>query len=367
MAVQEPLFEVQVQPERRYFRQILDALTRSGFGADPLEAELTVSKLFGTVWAAQTGDRAAAEESFGHALVEFARQHRTPTSVALLRTVAAVAPIREVRLAAAAAADRLVESGLPEPAWPRPAGDVTAGRCWSLDDVYGDMAVVICEYAYGDVSVDERHGTLVEVDHVSFSAAVGAAMLREVDVMVRDLFAEAARERPMLTLRQVDQAAARALLERAFARTDLIDEVTPAPGFGPVRAFVLARLRALGDVHSLPFEAVASHAAPGPIVEEFLASPEAADLADTAYARSVAELIVEFGAERDPADVARVGPAKWEAFLAEWLPKRSVDRQAAAPVIRAWSTWAGRRAGLPDRARDELARLLERQLDQFLA
>ncbi|HEX6872650.1 MAG TPA: hypothetical protein VF163_16250, partial [Micromonosporaceae bacterium] len=241
-AVQESLFEVQVRPERRFYRQMLDAVGRSEFGSDPLAAEAIVSRLFGTVWASQPPPRDGdTEEAFGLGLVEVARQHLRPTTVALLRTVAVVAPIREVREAAATAADRMTASGLPEPAWQPPVGAVTPVRCWAFEDVFGDAATVMCEFHYGPAArPTQRHGIVVQVDHALFSAATSAVLIDDVDPVIRDLGNQAQARDSIATLRQVEPGWAHGVLTRAFARTDLVDEVEVGPDFADVRALALA-------------------------------------------------------------------------------------------------------------------------------
>src|SRR5262245_29808485 len=99
-AVQDPLFEVQLRPERRYFRQILQALTGTMLGGDALAAETSVSRVLGVVWASDPSRDGAAEEAFGHGLVEYARQSHFPAAAALLRVLAAIGTVREVREAA---------------------------------------------------------------------------------------------------------------------------------------------------------------------------------------------------------------------------------------------------------------------------
>jgi cytochrome c peroxidase len=58
-----------------------------------------------------------------------------------------------------------------------------------------------------------------------------------------------------------------------------------------------------------------------------------------------------------------VSPSKWETFAYDWLP-RQAELPASFPtafpaVARAWTSWAGRRANLSDRARGELAAALD--------
>lgn len=360
-AVQEPLFEVQVRPERRFFRQMLDALTRSGFGDEPLAAETTVSRLFGTVWSASARD-GAAEEAVGLGLVEYARHRFTPTSLALLRTLAVVAPIHEVRIAAAQAADGVARHGVPEPPWSPPVGAVTPGRCWALTDVFGDESLLVCEFGYrADRATDARHAIAVRIDHVTFSAAISAAVLGDVDAAVRDLRNRAAQSAPMWALRQVDPAWARGMLSRAFARTDLVAEVVVADDFAPARALAMARVTALPEAAALmPVEPALGSEQLRAVAEEFLASDDAAGLPGPAG--HLATVIAEFSAERDPGQVVRVGPRKWEVFLFDWLAHRGYSVEEVAPVVRAWSTWAVRQMTLPRPAAAELAGLLNEML-----
>jgi hypothetical protein len=374
-SVQEALFEVQVRPERRYFRQMLVSLARSGFGGEPLAAEATVSKLFGTVWlsAARDGVRdGTAEEAFGLAMVDYAAQQHTPTAVGLLRTTAAVAPIREVRQAAARAADALSARGVPAPPWSTPPGEFTPGRCWAFQDVFGDLSLMICEF--GDVSdlrAADRHAIAIEVDHSRLSSAASAVLLVDVDAAIRDLKHDAKRQAPLVVLRQVDPTWAQAMLTRALARTDLVPADGIGEEFADVRALALARVSALPESASgLATQPPTTVDQAGAVAADFLASPDAANLPDQPLAERAVNLILGYGSECDPGQLVRVGPAMWETFLFEWLPDHAAGDLAAgalAPVVRAWSAWAGRRIGLPGVARDELAGFVDQLLAEYLA
>jgi hypothetical protein len=367
------LFDVEVRSEQRYYSQMLDALARSGFGSDTLAAELVVSKLFGTVWAGQRVPRDGShEESFGLGLVDFARHHASPTALALMHAVAAVAPIREVRHAAADAVVSLVAAGVAYPEWVHAPGAVFAGRCWAYEDVFGDETIIVCEFAYRrDARPEERHGILMQIDHVAFSASVNVMLVDMVDETVRELTADAASSGGMTTVRQVDPAWARAMQARGLARADLIDGVPLWPRFGEVRALAQARLGALaesGDILPLDPEP------PGPagraaIVAEFLASPSGSALTASVraeYARAVAGVVVDHGCAHDPGNVLRVSPAKWESFLQTWWPQRTVDGPWPA-VLAAWSEWAAENLGLPVTAREDLADVLADLLDTITA
>jgi hypothetical protein len=278
---------------------------------------------------------------------------------------ARIAPIWEVRDAAASAAAALVADGLPEPRWTPPLEALIAGACWAYEDVFGDASTVICEFGYGtDLRTAERHAVFVYVDHAIFSVATDAMLTHDVDPLIRDMRNEAKNGGSLFTLRQVDPAWARALLERAFARTDLIDGVRTEPTFAELRALALARFGALpDDPGSLPPEVQ-----PPPrgqqdaVVAEFLASQPAHRFTDQAAATALARRIVEYACSYDPGRLLRVSPAKWETFAFEWLPRQTLEPSElaiVADVVRAWTEWAGRWMSLPEPARDELAAAVE--------
>ena len=303
VAVQDPLFDLAIRPEARYYRQILDALTRSGFATrPPLEAELLVSKLFGTVWAGQAERDGAAEEAFGLGLAEFVRQRHDPDAEALLRTLAAIAPVRQLR-------------AVPPP---------LPGRCWAFEDVYGDHVTVVCELA--------GVALVVLVDHARLSVAVDAMLTDDVETLIRDLTTDARTSEDVLTLRQVEPGWAGAVLARAFARTDL-DHAAVTAGFRDLRALALARIEALpADWHPPP---------PPSFLPDFAAGP-----------------LATFFARYQPEPAVRVGPGRWEVFV-ESL--RSVPPGLPA-LARSFNAWAVTHLNLPPRALAELDSVLDELL-----
>jgi hypothetical protein len=355
-AVQEALFEVQLRPERRYYRQILQAF--SGFAFDPLRAEVAAAKVLGVIWASDAGRDGTAEETFGLGLVDYARQTPSPTAVALLRALASVGTVREVREAASQAADRLVGSGLPALTWPT----LFRGRCWAHEDDFGDLTTMVCEFGYGPTwPTSEKHAIVVQVDHVAFSAATSVEVIDDVAGNLQQL--QYAPSRALHSLRQVEPGFAGALLERALARTDLIPTVDVLPSFAETRALALARVR------SLPSSSDLLPLSPSPerrssVVVEFVSSPEAPPGSEP-----VVRLIAEFAALRDPGDLLRVSPGRWEAFLFDFLPSSvsSASPILVAAVVRAWSGWASGQIGLTLAAREELARQLDEMLVEFHA
>jgi hypothetical protein len=309
---------------------------------------------------------------FGLSLVDYARSHHTPAALALLRTLAVVNPIREVRDAASHAADMMHATGVPEPTWHPGVGAVTAGRCWAYEDAFGDHATVICEFGYGAVpELSSRHATVVTVDHSRFSVAAEASLADDVDDLIRDLRVAAKSSGLRFALGRVEPDWARAVLARAFARSDLITGLAIGPGIADARAVALARIAMLPEgAGSLPGEPEPpSREQRRAVLAEFLASPQASTIAKPRSAQVVGELVVEYTCRYDPARMMRVSPAKWEVFLHQWLagarPLPPEDRRLLPDVVRAWSDWAGRRANLSAVLRDELATSLDDLLADF--
>jgi hypothetical protein len=330
-AVQESLFEVAIRPEVRYYRQILDALERSGFpAAGELEAYVVVSKILGTVWAGQARRDGEAEETFGLGLVDYVRQRHTPSASALLRVLANVAPIREVRAAAGALALALAEP------WPLPA----PGRCWTFDDVYGDQTTVVCEFSLGAL--------VVLVDHARLSVATDALLTDELDPLIRDLTNDARTSQGLLTLQQTEPDRARAILDRAFARTDHIPGVVVTPAYAELRALALSLVELLPASSfepSVPGD-------PSRIEASFLASVQ-----DRAFDPVVVRRVAEFFARYEREPLPRVGPVRWEVFLEEWTDPLPSSLPA---VMRAFTEWAGQ--GLSDVAMAEVMAVLDEML-----
>jgi hypothetical protein len=137
--------------------------------ADPLEAEIAGS-VFVSIGA-------LADDEFTEALVgEFIPEFEAracPEAVAMLLAIGSVAPDR-VGKAASAAADRLVEAGLPRPGW---AGEldqpVTADDCWRLSDPAETGSMLACSFHRAGRS----HAVVVSVDDLDCGAATDILLL----------------------------------------------------------------------------------------------------------------------------------------------------------------------------------------------
>lgn len=369
-AVQEALFEIELRPERRYYRQILQALASALVDGDQLRAEVAVSRVLGVIWASDPTRDGGAEEAFGRGLVDYIRQqHSQPVGANLLRVLAVTATVREVREAAAAA---LAVRPWPTAPWDPAVGDVQVGRCWVAEDAFGDHATVLCEFGYGSLQRDGRHGLAVHIDRIAQGAAVDIMLVDDVDAAELELRLGA--DHAQDEFRRVEPGWAGAVLQQALARTDLLPDTPVASGFAPLRALALSRVR------SLPVSTIELINGPEPspgqreaIIAEFVRSPEAAALSavDPVRVSHLAGLLVEFAARIDPSDLLRVSPGRVEAFLFDWLPAALRSTVGVAPsdvaaVVRAWSAWASRQGGTPLLTRDALARAVEQILGDYL-
>ena len=154
---------------RRLIDEVLTGAADLLTSADPLEAEIAGS-VFVSIGA-------IVGEEFTEALVDaFIPEFEArpcPETVAMLLAIGSVAPDR-VGKAASAAADRLVEAGLPRPGW---AGEldrpVTADECWRLSDPAATGSMLACSFHRAGRS----HAVVVSVDDLDCGAATDILLL----------------------------------------------------------------------------------------------------------------------------------------------------------------------------------------------
>jgi hypothetical protein len=324
---------------------------------DPLEVEVCTSDLLGAWWK-RLPPGEDPDEVVGLGAVEHAARRGTREALALVRAIAAVGVTEAVRAAAGTAAATLAAAGVAEPSWSATIGRVLPGDCWRLGDVYGDQASVLCEFRYG--ARGPRHGILALVDFNHLGGWIKDVLVTaEPAEALRDLRAAASSE-PLMLLEQVTPAEARRVLEDGFAATDMTWQPEVTEEFRRFRALTLARCRAMprpARPRRPPREI--GEARREAVVDEFLASPHGRDLAvGPEAARLCARLLVDYGADYDDGRPLRVSPAKIEAFLHDWAPRKAVldqaDLTAMPAVVSAWVHWAGRRTGLPPPALEEV-------------
>jgi hypothetical protein len=314
---------------------------------DPLQAELYVSELLGTWWGQFLVD-ADPEVLVGERLVAHVAKQRRAGALGLLRLLAILGTDVQ-RAQAAAGADALAAAGVSAPAWVAALHTERVTEAWAYGDVYGDQTSVLLVVERGGA----QHGVVVLVDHTLDGIAKDAFVTDEPHAVPAEIrgFAD-----PTIEVRQLPTAAAAGLLVPAFAATD----AAPAPpvdeDFRVFRALALARVRLLPAALPAVAPAVPDAATQEAIVQKFLSSADARGLPPAAD--RCAALLVAFGCHVDPARPLRVGPALIDRFLDETVngePEPPDDVFDALPAtVRAWASWAGRRAELPPEAADEL-------------
>ena len=343
-------------PPNALFAEMLRAARELLAVRSPLDAELMVSELLGTWWG-QRARRGSVEHLVGEGLVDYAARQRSPAALALLSGIACLGTPRQAAKAERAALD-LIESGVPCPGWAEHLGAVSAAECYINPDVLGDQDEVICVFSYAG---EEPHALVTVVDYNSDGMIRDGWVTSRVDKLLdhcREVSAQRGAD-GRRAFRQVEAGQARQLLESALTATDAATDPLVSESFPSYHAFIRARVRALP-----PYRGRGISGATGPrrqtwsrdrramLAAEFLASDEAEDLSDRGSASRCADRIIDYGCDRDFGRPLRMSPAKVQAYLLGWLPRKvmlSFAEQDAMPhVLAAWVRWAGRRRGLPE-------------------
>jgi hypothetical protein len=332
--------------------QLLQELDRELQDADTLSAELAVSALLGAARLARHGDPATdrAPADLVAELVRQAAKVRRPTSLGLLQCLAALGGPGERDLVDAGIR-RLTAAGVQEPAWAT-TDDVAPTGAWTVRDVYGDAETIAIEFA----RPCRPHALVVLVDHTQGGVAAGAFVDDDPD----DVRTERDRQGPdpLVVIEELDLGTARARTEAAIAALDTADPADVDDDLVATRALALARLRALpAPEPAPPAPEPLDEAGRAALVEDFLASPEAAQLPAGPAVERCARLILDHRAETDPANPLRISPGTLADLLLDRLPDADLsdDEAAAVPdVVLAWARFAGGRMTLPTAALDQL-------------
>ncbi|HEY1641555.1 MAG TPA: hypothetical protein VGG35_12755 [Streptosporangiaceae bacterium] len=392
-------------PPNALFAEMLRAARELLAVRSPLDAELMVSELLGTWWGQQPGRagmrsarrrRADIEELIGEGLVAYAAEQGSPAALALLSGIACLGTPRQCAQAEQAALE-LMERGVARPAWADHVGAVEAAECYVNSDAYGDRDEVVCVFSYAG---QEQHALVVVVDYNAGGLARDGWVTSQVGKLLdycRDASrapadeAEAGAKGPAKgagqsrsasqsrsagpaagqpaarpTFTEIEPPLARRLLASALASTEGTTDPAVSASFPSYHAFIRARVRTLPPA---PRKGAVSMAPPAGsamaaltrrpvwrkdrramLIAEFLASDEAEDLSDREAASRCADHIVNYGCDRDFGRPLRISPAKAEAFLLDWLPRKVMltpaEQDAMPHVLLAWTRWATTRSGL---------------------
>jgi len=372
-------------PPNALFAELLRAARELLAVRSPLDAELMVSELLGTWWGQRGGGRkaAAVEQLLGEGLVDYAAGQRSPAALALLSGIACLGTPRQAAKAERVALG-LIEGGVHCPGWAEHLGAVTSAECYVNPDALGDQDEVICVFSYAG---EEPHALVTVVDYNADGMIRDGWVTSRVAKLL-DHCREASGQRGAegkYAFRQVDAGQARRMLETALAATDAVDRPPVSDSFPSYHAFIRARIRALPPMRSRGGAGSAGAPSTGAfpavsrrtwskdrramLAAEFLASDEAEDLSDRGSASHCADRIIDYGCDKDFGRPLRMSPAKVQAFLLGWLPRKvmlSFAEQDAMPhVLAAWVRWAGRRRGLAEEAVTETLEAVFNSMGMF--
>jgi hypothetical protein len=321
-----------------------------------LDAEMMGAALLGSVYAVADEDRAAAVRRFVGDFLTATARRRTPAATAIRQVFAALVP------GARGAAG--VRPGASAPPWASHLGRVRLTGTFSYGDVFGDQTSYVATFAYEDEKLGgPEHAVVTLVDHnigVAKDVFVGGPAERIV-AQVREMCAADA----LTWFEEVDPARLRAEVDRHLDLTDGMSELPDEGSLATDRALVGARLALLpptaagdgrpdSDPESLSAEVRRA------LVEEFLDSPEAADVelagddVDSASLHFCLSLVLDHAETFEDVNPLRWSPAVVGLFLLDWVHRRAVldetDAAMLPRVLRAWVGFAARRRRLPETA-----------------
>ena len=195
----------------------------------PLDAELWGSDIL----AALGTDPGQADE-----LVSAAEQSGTPEALATLLVLAAVGS-GALRAAASAAAGRLAEQGISQPAWAESIGAPSPGQCWSYGDAFGHQEAVTMSFWYGD----QGHVVSVLLDRDQGGAIKNVWVGEAGDVL--DRTREMSQQDAKMIFEMITQADARARMNRAIAAGECPQRPDEEGNVASRRAILQARVALL--------------------------------------------------------------------------------------------------------------------------
>lgn len=315
--------------------------------ADALEAEQWASTLIGTMHARPMPSE-DVEALFLPGFVDALETLGTGPALATLRALGAVcAPDHGRR--AAAAAERLAASGVPEPEWAAELGHArpTAAALMS-EDAFDDGMSVMVEFAGPEY---EPHTLGIYIDH-NLGGLVKDAFLAGPLSDVRAQLERAEHGSAGISIADLDPAEARARVEAALYTLDHTYDPPVSGDLRPMRALLDARIRLLPDGFELQdgFAEITPDEREALLVD-FLTSPEGRRWHGDGDAAEVARMAIDFGAGYNHGGPLRWSPVVVEIFMTSWLARKVTGEPelfARVPeVLPDWVVYAGRRNGVP--------------------
>ncbi|QDY05848.1 hypothetical protein FJK98_00660 [Micromonospora sp. HM134] len=335
-----------------------------------LDAEMLGTALLGSVYAIAETDREAAVREFVSGFLAATSRRRTAAATTIRQVFAALVPTAE--------GAAKVRPGAQAPAWAGQLGRVHLTGTWSYGDVYGDQTSYLATFAYDDESGGPEHALVALVDHnigITKDVFVGGPAER-ILAQVRQMCADD----DLTWFREEDPARMHGEVGRHLEITDDLGDLPAEGSLATDRALVGARLAVLpqasADTTGWPAEPLSTDERTA-LVRAFLAAPEAARYglntldgdAELASLHFCLGLLFDHSASFPDADPLRWSPAVAGLFLLDWVHRRAVldmDDAALLPrVLRAWTAFAARRRGLPERAVTQTDEAIEELVPEF--
>ncbi|MFJ8686084.1 hypothetical protein [Micromonospora wenchangensis] len=335
-----------------------------------LDAEMLGTALLGSVYAIAETDRETAVREFVSGFLAATSRRRTAAATTIRQVFAALVPTAE--------GAAKVRPGAQAPAWAGQLGRVHLTGTWSYGDVYGDQTSYLATFAYDDESGGPEHALVALVDHnigITKDVFVGGPAER-ILAQVRQMCADD----DLTWFREEDPARMHGEVGRHLEITDDLGDLPAEGSLATDRALVGARLAVLpqasADTTGWAAEPLSTDERTA-LVRAFLAAPEAARYglntldgdAELASLHFCLGLLFDHSASFPDADPLRWSPAVAGLFLLDWVHRRAVldmDDAALLPrVLRAWTAFAARRRGLPERAVTQTDEAVEELVPEF--
>jgi len=326
---------------------------------DPFVAEMWASQMLGTFYKVPLPlhVRDEFERSMNAALIDAIDQADSEKQLAILRALAAVAPV-PIGPAAHARADVLSAEGVSDPPWVDEIGSPEFVDAWMSEDPYGDQRGYFARFRYPG----RNPHTVMSLYDVNIGG------------IVKDAFAAYTKE----DLRSVPTS--EGMSHRDIEPDAMAKEVLTGIGVGDMyidndwtedfrktRALLAARMRLLVDEepHVPPYSQPLSDTARKELIEEFMGSGHATgvDAED-----SILHHVMAFSDYSD-GDPLRWSPIAVELFMIDFLPRKAtldaIEIRNLPAVLKAWVQFALLKRGLEERWVREVQTAVDRRTPEF--
>jgi hypothetical protein len=339
--------------------EIFSSLHDAIAAGDLLQAEIATAR-YVTLPVRIGLEEAQADKFVTTSLVDGAE---TPDSAARLRLLMLLGS-PGVKRAASQALARLTARGVYPPEWVSEAGKAGPAGAWRRYDAFGDGESIIVTYRYGE----REHAVVWQITLMSVPVVVAigvatdaAGLLEEVE-RGDDEFDRHER---------ISLAEARQHVEPALARADF------TPGREPDTAALIClpiartRLRRLPAAGPAPVTREYTEADRAAAVEDFMKSPEAADVvaADAETARFWARVLTGYSSRTPGTPPAQAGPSSIALALVQYAARTfaltEAQRRDMEPVVSAWARWSAAYRGLGEAAADRITVEIPKALAMF--